>query len=146
VWLSGNGGEAFLPNPAGAWAARFDPSTGQWDLAGTGGLGQSGIVQDAADRMWINYWGDASSPGGLLSIDAESLQIGEQVPLPHTGKGVSVDKDGNVWSIAIGGVGVAMRYDPTTQAIDLYDGLTNPYTYSDMTGWALQNAWCEPEG
>ena len=27
-----------------------------------------------------------------------------------------------------------------------YNGLSGPYTYSDMTGWGLQNAACNPEG
>ena len=30
--------------------------------------------------------------------------------------------------------------------VGTYSGLSSPYTYSDMTGWALQNAACTPEG
>lgn len=30
--------------------------------------------------------------------------------------------------------------DPQTKAIQTYTGLNDPYSYSDMTGWGLQNA------
>jgi hypothetical protein len=40
----------------------------------------------------------------------------------------------------------AFRFNPNTMQVDTYDQLVYPYTYSDMTGWAVQNATCGPEG
>jgi len=34
----------------------------------------------------------------------------------------------------------AWRVDPATAQIDTFTGLTNPYTYSDMTGFALSQS------
>ena len=36
--------------------------------------------------------------------------------------------------------------DPDSYEVHFVGGLAGPYTYSDMTGWALQNAACEPAG
>jgi hypothetical protein len=43
--------------------------------------------------------------------------------------------------------GVAHKIDATTLVDDAsYSGLSGPYTYSDMTGWGLQNNVCNPAG
>ena len=44
--------------------------------------------------------------------------------------------------------GSAYKFDPDAPytQIGVYSGLTGPYTYSDMTGWGLQNATCNPAG
>lgn len=72
--------------------------------------------------------------------------VGDPIPVPGltTPKSVGVDLDGNVWVVALSGP--ACRVDPVAMQIDAYTGLNSPYTYSDRTGWALQNAACTPEG
>ena len=59
-------------------------------------------------------------------------------------KGISVDVDGFVWAVT----GSAHKITPDAPyAFDgSYTGLSGPYTYSDMTGWGLQNAAYNPAG
>ena len=52
-------------------------------------------------------------------------------------KGVSVDFFGYIWVVSMDTR--AYRVDPETQTYDIYDGLNQAYTYSDMTGWGLKN-------
>jgi streptogramin lyase len=128
-------------------AARFDPQTETWAFADDHVItGQSGIQEDAQGRMWTNYWSYDGEPGyGVVAIDANSLSVGAPIEVGTGAKGISIDLDGYVWSIAPQ-ADSAIRIDPQTQALDVYDGLRHPYTYSDMTGWGLQNAACEPAG
>jgi len=103
--------------------------------------------------MWVTYYaynGDWPGGNGITWIDVETLEVGPAIPLEQQGvatglaKGMSVDLHGNVWSIW--NPNTAVRYDPVTEQADAYTGLDGAYTYSDMTGWALQNAACEPAG
>jgi hypothetical protein len=135
-----------------ASAARFDPSDGSWALANDHvANAMSGIQEDAMGRMWMNYWsydGDSSDPG-LVYIDGETMEVSAPFGIGCGGsscRGISVDLDGNVWSTSMG-QNMAFRFNPETLMIDTYNQLVGPYTYSDMTGWALQNTTCgSPEG
>jgi hypothetical protein len=126
-------------------AMRFDPDTAEFDVITDERAlsGQSGIAPDAEGRMWINTWNQDLAKRGIVPIDIETLEIGELIPMPLEAKGISVDLAGNVWSVS---GGPAYRVDATTGMIDSVSGFMGPYTYSDMTGWALQNAHCNPEG
>jgi DNA-binding beta-propeller fold protein YncE len=129
-------------------AARFDPETETFDLA-TGAIPKSigGLAEDADGRMWMGFEEIENVNGeGVVPIDVDSMVVGTPIVIPglSTPKGVGIDLAGKVWAIALGGP--AFRVDPDTEAIDSYGGLNSPYTYSDMTGWALQNAACTPEG
>ena len=137
-----------------ASAAVFDPMSETWQLAQSQlAWGQSGLQEDAQGRMWVTYYaynGDWPGGHGITWIDVETLEVGPAIPLEQQGvatglaKGISVDLHGNVWSIW--NPNTAVRYDPVTEQADAYTGLDGAYTYSDMTGWALQNAACEPAG
>ena len=89
-------------------------------------------------------WASAGNVG-VRWVDMETLTPGDLIPLPgsNTVKGVSVDIDGYVWAIRQGDT-KAYKIDPNTYELEWYDGLNNPYTYSDMTGGALQNVICPP--
>jgi streptogramin lyase len=146
VWLSVE--DASPGEPA---AMRFDPASGTWALADTyHAHSQSGLQEDALGRIWMNYWywegGDAHGDG-LLYIDSETLEMFGPFELGNFlgNNGISVDADGRIWSVAKD-THQALRFDPETAAVVSYDGLDYPYTYSDMTGWALRNAACPPEG
>ena len=81
----------------------------------------------------------------LVWIDMETMAVGDTVTIPgsFTTKGVSVDIDGYVWVVNQW----AWKVDPATGLdVGSYNGLTGPYTYSDMTGYALGNVICPPEG
>jgi hypothetical protein len=138
VWLSG------YAAPYGA--ARFDPVTESWATAtGFPEVGQGGIQQGEDLRIWL------STGNGIAWVDPETLVVGGSfdgaIVTPNgtasgTVKGISLDVDGYVWSVIGSG---AKKTDPDTlQMVDAYTGLNGAYTYSDMTGWGLQNANCNP--
>ena len=109
---------------------RFDPETEQWDTAYVGGGG--GCMEDANGILWM-----ASSP--LVGVDVETLQVVYQHNLPEYVHGVSIDFQGYVWGVSMMGSN-AYRVDPMTGDFDTVSGLVGPYTYSDMTGFALAGA------
>lgn len=145
VWLAawtGNGGNS---------AARYNPVNQTWAFANNHvAYVMSGIQEDAQGRMWMNYWtydGDGTNPG-LVYIDGETMEVSAPFGIgcgASACRGISIDLDGNVWSTSMA-QNTAFRYNPQTQQVDTYNQLVGPYTYSDMTGWALQNTSCAPEG
>jgi hypothetical protein len=120
----------------------YGPNTAQNQGVSVNG----GIAQDHAGRIW------AADGDGVIWVDMETLAVGDRVVIPSVGggssttvKGVSVDVDGFVWAIAQGDTR-AYKIDPNTYDLEYYDGLDSPYTYSDMTGGAIFNVSCNPEG
>jgi hypothetical protein len=109
---------------------RFDPDTETWDVAYVGGGG--GCMEDANGILWM-----ASSP--LVGVDVETLQVVYTHNLPEYVHGVSIDFQGYVWGVSMMGSN-AYRVDPETGMFDTVSGLVGPYTYSDMTGFALAGA------
>ena len=75
----------------------------------------------------------------LTGYDLETLNVSGTVSLPEYVHGISVDFFGNVWGVSFAGSN-AYRADPETGTVDTYNGLFGAYTYSDMTGFALQSA------
>lgn len=132
-----------------ASAARYDPVADTWAIANNNVANvMSGIQEDAKGRMWMNYWTyNNMYSGGVIYIDRETMQVSEPFEIdPCERRGMSIDLDGNVWSTSAG-CNTAYRFNPDTKEITVYDQLNGPYTYSDMTGWALQNNTCSnPNG
>ena len=110
--------------------ARFDPVTETWDTAAAGG--QGGCMEDGEGTLWL-----ANDP--MVGVDIVTMQVVQSIDLPNYVHGISIDFQGYVWGPAIYD-NEAYRVDPVTQAIDTVTGLNYPYTYSDMTGFALSNA------
>ena len=107
---------------------RFDPVSETWDQANVGG--QGGCMPDGGDILWM-----ASSP--LIGVNRQTLAVEYSIPLPEYVHGVSVDYQGYVWGVSMNQN--AYRVDPDSGTWDTVTGLVNPYTYSDMTGFALNN-------
>jgi streptogramin lyase len=122
---------------------RYDPTMGTWaskvPANGLPGSGGSGVAVDTTGRVWT------ATQGGVGWIDAETMMVGDTVPLPEGGlyRGVAVDVDGYVWAVLLGGT-TAHRIDPDTYEISTVNGLNSPYTYSDMSGGQLSNVTCNP--
>ncbi len=110
--------------------ARFDPATEMWTVSNELGSWSAGCMADAEPDglLWLG-----TSGTGLTGIDRETFAVVHSWPTPSS-YGVSIDFYGYVW--AVNGSG-AHRVDPMTGAITSYNGLTGAYTYSDMTGFAL---------
>jgi hypothetical protein len=109
-------------------AGRFDPVTETWQQANVGGSG--GCMSDGGDILWM-----ASSP--MVGINRQTLAVEYSIPIPEYVHGVSIDYQGYVWGVSMSNS--AYRVDPATGTWDVVGGLVNPYTYSDMTGFALNN-------
>jgi len=114
--------------------ARFDPETETWQTAQVNGGG--GCMGDGNGRIWM-----ASNP--LVAVDTQTLQVVQTIPIPSYAHGVSIDFYGNVWGVTLYEP-YAYRADPVTGVVDTFTGLNMPYTYSDMTGFALKNAGTIP--
>ncbi|MCB9705139.1 MAG: hypothetical protein H6711_24895 [Myxococcales bacterium] len=119
--------------------SRYDPVTKQWatqigDLPPNGG---SGVAVDLKGRVWH------ATAGGIGWLDSETMQVGGKVLLPINGlaRGIGVDVDGYIWAVPLGST-VAYRIHPETFEIATYDGLNQPYTYSDMAGGQITNVVC----
>ena len=67
------------------------------------------------------------------------MAVVQTIDLPSYVHGISIDFYSYVWGPAISN-NEAYRVDPDTLQIDTVTGLNYPYTYSDMTGFALSNA------
>ena len=109
--------------------ARFNPVTEMWDSVTVGSQG-GGCMVDANDVLWV-----AGSGSRLLGVDIETMAVVQDYAIPGYAKGISIDFEGNVWAVSQGAQ--AWRVDPATGNFDTFTGLTSPYSYSDMTGFAL---------
>ena len=112
--------------------ARFTPATETWDSVSVGSAG-GGCMVDANDVLWV-----AGSGSTVLGVDIDTMAVVQTIPVPGYAKGISIDFEGNVWAVSQGAE--AWRVNPVTQQVDTFTGLTSPYTYSDMTGFALSQS------
>ncbi len=108
-------------------ASRFDPATETWDRVLAGEYG--GCMVDGTNTLY------KSTPGGIVAIDTETLEIRATYALPQHIHGISIDFYGYVWGVTQGTD--AYRLDPDTGKYATVTGLVGAYTYSDMTGFAL---------
>lgn len=130
-------GNVWVSSVLGSSAARFDVATETWEPIMAGFMSLGGIVEGPNDLIWV------AVDGGAFSIDMNTLMPGPSFVNGQTVKGVSIDVDGYLWAVD----GAAHKVDATTgQLVGSYNGLTGPYTYSDMTGHALNNTYCPPAG
>lgn len=147
IWVAG-----FLCD----YAFRYDPATDRWfevELPNSGAT--RGIAADAAGRIYIASSHEfitftpgggvtASDPISRLTIfdadDGGNLRIfgTPTALLPGLGStGVGLDSAGQVWLVNQDSSS-ATRIDPVTGAARDFPTGTDPYTYSDFTGFALR--------
>ena len=125
VWLAGYIGGI----------GRYDPIAGTWDtIVGYTGLG---IQEDAEGRMWLAIY-PWDTVTGVHALDVNTMAHLMTIDMTGTApssRGISIDFDGYVWMVDQNAS--AWKIDPDAGTWTSYDGLTGPYTYSDMTGWGL---------
>lgn len=131
-------------------AMKYDVATSEWQLSTTGNDLMRGMMVDREDRAWLAVDDTGPSNGcGLGLIDTLTGEVvAEAIELPGcaTPVGVSIDVEGFVWVVDQTFDG-AFKVNPDTFAIEfVVDGLEDPYTYSDMTGFGLNLVVNPPAG
>jgi streptogramin lyase len=112
--------------------ARFDPMTETWQTSAALSSSGNGCMEDGNGTLWV-------AADGFVGIDTTTLMETGTLALPARVRGVSFDFEGYIWGPSINS-NEAYRVDPATGATDTVTGFNYPYTYSDMTGFALSNA------
>jgi len=135
-------GHIFLCGDLGI--TRFDPATQTFtENFGAIDTGFNGCMTDGGDKIWVGGGADFGI-NGLHAFDANSLQFIQSYDVGGQVKGVSIDFDGKVWGVGGGSSSPdndkAFRLDPMTGTVDIFRGLVQAYSYSDMTGFGLQNS------
>ncbi len=127
----------------GGQCTRYDPAEGEFtSIAGCGG---AGIAADGKGSIWV---AGSCGGGGTCRIDSETLEL---TPVAAQAKGIAVDFRGYLWAIPWQGwveiidPGDGPGDETVERVLDDCEGpggacLNSPYTYSDMSGFQLQNA------
>ena len=123
VWTSG-----------GSCVAVYDPKTLQWTRIAIGASNR-GVAVDDAGSAWV-----ADTSFGAHRIDTASLTVKSDIAISGGSfVGMAVDFNKQIWAVNMGS-STAYRIDPTTLNYEPFKTGSSPYTYSDMTGFQLQNA------
>lgn len=123
---------------------RYDPDTMTWTKAVIPPqyVVLSRGMNDTKGDLWIAALFD---PPGLLRVNTDTATFVEHIgadilPGVSTPTGASIDFQGKIWLVDQDkDGGGAFVYDPTLKTAQWVGGLNGPYTYSDMTGYALNN-------
>jgi streptogramin lyase len=144
IALDGNGAVWLAGWDGNVW--RFEPGSETWtDYGPTGGPTRlRGLMVDADGSAWAA----GNEPCALTRFDTEGGQyVDASIALPDCSEpvGVSIDYEGYVW-VVDRGANRAYKVDPDDYSTVTVEGLVAPYTYSDMTGVALDNIINPPQG
>jgi DNA-binding beta-propeller fold protein YncE len=123
-------------------AIRYDPDTKQWAQANVHSRPR-GIAGSQDGNIYVAN--DTSSEVAI--VDSDTMQVLGYMSA-GSGKfplGMTIDFDGNVWAVNQS-ASSASKFDPVTKQplCEIAVG-SGPYTYSDMTGYALHN-FTAPQG
>ncbi|MCY1057220.1 hypothetical protein [Nannocystis sp. SCPEA4] len=124
--------KGFVWTCSSSGAARFDPMTETWQTLAVPGSG--GCMEDGNGTLYMSGSGPT-----ILAIDTMTMTQKDTLAIPSYVHGISIDFYGYVWGVTLQEP-YAYRVEPLTKVVDTFTGLTAPYTYSDMTGFALSNA------
>ena len=115
--------------------AKFDPSSLTWQSNPNVG-GGGGCMTDGLGNLYV---GGYAGGGAMVQVDTDTLTVNTTINIPNYVHGISVDFYGYVWGVTLQ-TPEAYKVDPIAGTFEVFTGLTGPYTYSDMTGYALSNA------
>lgn len=120
---------------------RWDPATSTWaTIMGSIQNAGVGLAEDQEGRMWVGI------NGGIQAVDVETMALLDTVMFAGEtiqSKGISVDVDGFIWAVPDSQTR-AYKVDPVALTYDQFNGLVGAYTYSDMTGGAINSVACNP--
>lgn len=117
----------------------FDPKDESFHkIAAAGGEGKRyrGLAVTEDQQVWVAV----NSKCGLAHYDAKAGSwVDALIELPDCSQpvGVGVDPQGKVW-VVDKGADRAYRVDPKDKSVEQVTGLSQPYSYSDMTGAGLR--------
>ncbi|MEK6609063.1 MAG: hypothetical protein AABZ30_15500 [Myxococcota bacterium] len=115
---------------------RYNSATGEWASVSLGGGNGRGVAHDGEGFVWVAV---NNGPSGVHKIDAATMTTVATIPIATTLVGMAVDFNGYIWAVDQG-YSQVYRIDPDTLALSTVPTGSNPYTYSDMTGFQLVNA------
>ncbi len=128
----------------------YESATARWSEIGLAQAGFTrGIAASLSGRVCVAHHTWTCQAGGHIScIDDETLAA-QLFPLDGPGRsgpvGVAFDAEENLWAVAQC-ANAAYRIDPVAGTVHgMFPVGQGPYTYSDMTGYAL-HAFAAPEG
>ncbi|MGB1014054.1 MAG: hypothetical protein ACPG4T_07975 [Nannocystaceae bacterium] len=115
----------------------YDFDTEEWTALGSGGGDWLlGVAVDFEGRVWSA----GTSPCRLVQADVDDVEYkNTHIELAGCGQpwGISVDNEGYIW--VVDRDSIAFKVDPDTHVVvATVTGLSEPFSYSDMTGLALQ--------
>ena len=156
VWMAGQNNSLYYYDSVDEVWANFKPELDAF-FANTGHPTNilRGLMMDSNGILWIatvQDFGGGQFPG-LLKVDTNQTPFNYQFfsketlggQLQHAA-GTSIDAEGFVWLVDTFSNG-AYKIDPQNpSSYTRVDGLNQPYTYSDMTGFALNQVGFPPEG
>ncbi|MCX4247931.1 NHL repeat-containing protein [Paraliomyxa miuraensis] len=120
---------------------RWDPATATWTtIMGSIQNVGVGLAEDQQARMWVGI------NGGIQAVDVDTMALLDTVMFAGEtiqSKGISVDVDGFIWAVPDSQTR-AYKVDPNDLSYQQFNGLVGAYTYSDMTGGALNSVACNP--
>jgi hypothetical protein len=152
IWIAGGGNSLYSFDPATSTYSTLQPALDDYFAnAGPPDSNPSntlrGLMSDGSDVLWIasiadGGWSGGENPG-VLRVDPNTDPIEIDFFGPETlggiehAAGISIDVDGYVWLVDTLG-DQAFKMDPVDPGShEVVGGLQYPYTYSDMTGFAL---------
>ncbi len=140
-------GRPWVSGTLGDGAGRFDYATNTWETVS--GFGGGAGLTESPDGLSMYV----ASGSAVRTLDLETLAPGPIWTTNQSVKGVGFDADGFLWAVDYADPDIpdetatAFKIDVATMTVsDVYAGLDDPYTYSDMTGSALGNVTCPPAG
>jgi|GEM_PF-1252697 len=118
------------------YTSMYDPLTAKWTSIAHQNRSR-GVTADANGNVYVAL--DTTSQIAVIDVDSLSVSAHISVGSGRYPVGVSVDFDGKVWTVNQS-KSTTTKVDPNTkQIIGEYPVGKSPYTYSDMTGYALHN-------
>ncbi|MCO4760295.1 MAG: hypothetical protein KC502_02250 [Myxococcales bacterium] len=124
------------------YSSRFDPLTGKWNSVAHNKRSR-GIATSNDGYVYVAL----DSTSSVAKINATTLVTEAHISLGSSRYpvGIAVDYDGYVWAVNQS-KGTASKVDPKTNTVvGEYPVGKGPYTYSDMTGYTLNN-YTAPKG
>ena len=120
----------------GSHTSQYNPLTKKWTHI-KHGLWSRGVASSNTGHVYVAL--DTAS--AVAKININTLKLEKEISIGN-GKypvGIAVDHDGFIWAINQGSNSATKINPKTDTVVGEYPVGLNPYTYSDMTGYALLN-------